>query len=260
MKTDFMIERDTIMTLGILARAYVDFDPPISTAPKAPHTTGFNVHCLVLDNRDGEVLAVARNRIFAESDPLQHAEQGGIRLAMARLKAKRPRPARMTVVEYYKGELFMQPGTTDADFAFKGCTLYNTFDPCGFCATTSLVCYMKRIAYVFEDKKFSGVYDLMKTQYFTNRDSIKEPTATSANAKGFIGPAGQLVADLRKKVHDLEEDGTDLVLTLDRCREDLAKASSMLANLGPDSLQTTGDEAKYNLKTLTDVQRLVLGM
>ncbi len=260
MQKNFMLERDTLMALGVLARAYVDFDPPISTAAKAPHPRGFNVHCLVLDNRDGEVLAMARNQIHAEEDPLQHAEQVCIRLAMNRLKAKRPRAAGRTVVDYYKGDLFMEPGVAEEDFAFKGCTLYNTFDPCGFCATTSLVCYMKRVAYLFEDKKFNGVYDLMKEKYFTKRDSIKEPTRTDEQSAGFIAPASRLLLGVRKKVHDLEEAGTDLVLTLDHCREELAEAATQLAELKADHLSTTGPEGDRNLRTLEGLQRIVLGI
>ncbi len=260
MHMNFMLERDTLMALGVLARAYVDFDPPISTAGKMPHSRGFNVHCLVLDNRDGEVLAVARNQIYSDEDPLQHAEQVGIRLSMKRLKVKRPRAAGRTVVDYYKGDLFMEPGNTEEDFAFKGCTLYNTFDPCGFCATTSLVCYMKRIAYLFEDKKFNGVYELMKEKYFTKRDSIKQPTVTNEMAGGFIGSASKLLLGLRRKVHDLEGSGTDLVQTLDQCRDDLAQASTLLAEVNANSLTTTGKEGDCNRRTLTDLQRMVLGI
>ncbi|MFM9962113.1 MAG: hypothetical protein ACKV2Q_12905 [Planctomycetaceae bacterium] len=260
MPTNFILERDTLMALGVLARAYVDFDAPISTLDKAPPSRGFNIHCLILDNRDGEVLAVARNQIYADEDPLQHAEQVGIRAAMKRLKAKRPRASGRTVVDYYKGDLFMEPGVTDQDFAIKGCTLYNTFDPCGFCATTSLVCYVKRVAYVFPDKKFEGVYELMKEKYFTKRDSIKQPTFIDKNAAGFIGEASNLIADLRDKVHRLEADGTDLVRTLDRSRDFLEKASTLLATLRVDALFTTGDELKLNSRTLTDLQRMVLGI
>ena len=260
MPTNFLLERDTLMALGILARAYVDFDAPISTLAKAPHYRGFNVHCLILDNRDGEVLAVARNQIYADEDPLQHAEQVGIRAAMKQLKAKRPRASGRTVVDYYKGDLFMEPGVTDQDFALKGCTLYNTFDPCGFCATTSLVCYMKRVAFLFADTKFEGVYELMKEKYFTKRDSIKQPTFVDEKGSGFVGEASKLLVGLRRKVHDLEGVGTDLVQTLDVCRDDLAKAATLLAGLKVDALTTTGEEGKFNRRTLTDLHRMVLGI
>lgn len=260
MTSQFMLERDLIAAMGILARAYVDFDPPVVRGDKQTHVTGFNVHCFVLDNRDGEVIAVGRNRIFAESDPLQHAEQVGIRQALSRLKEKRPRPSGMPVTDYYKGHLFMEPGTSEADFSTKGCTLYNTFDPCGFCATTLLVCYMKRIAYLFEDAKFSEVYGMMKREYFKGRDSVKQPIEVVENGEGFIATSSRLLSTLRSKVHQLEQNGTDLVLTLDVCREDLSQASVLLSQLTENSLQTSGNERVMNVKTLRDVQRIALGV
>ena len=38
----------------------------------------------------------------------------------------------MTIDDYIRNQMFMAPGTTDADYLNVGCTLYNTFDPCGF--------------------------------------------------------------------------------------------------------------------------------
>ena len=156
-----------------MAANYVRFDPALKIGNDTSHARGFNVQCLIVDNVDGEVLAIEQNRIHADHNPLQHAEQIGIRNAMARLHAKRPRPGNLSVEKYYKQKLFMAPGSNPPDYVNVGCTLYNSFDPCGFCAVTLLVCYMKRIAYLFEDKKFDGVYEQMRA-YFKNRESIKE--------------------------------------------------------------------------------------
>lgn len=257
MRTVFNRERDSIAGLGLLASTYVRFDPAIGLEPgKVTHVVGFNVHCLVIDNTDGEVLALERNRIFGDSNPLQHAEQLGVRAAMARLQQKRPRPAGMTVSAYYKSSLFMEKGTAPDDYLNRGCTLYNTFDPCGMCAVTLLACYMKRIAYLFADKTFEHVYDDMG-KLFKGRESIKEEIALLEEGDSPITKGAQLIKRLREKVHQLEESKTaDLVLTLDHCREELAEATSILQAIESSHLKTTGIDYERNLRTLNEVKRL----
>ena len=255
----FKKERDTIAAIGLLAATYVRFDPPLKSESAVSHVHGFNVHCLIVDNSDGEVLALEQNRIHADENPLQHAEQIGVRQALNRLHVKRPRPAGISVEKYYRDLLFMSPGGTPDDFVNHGCTLYNTFDPCGMCATTLLVCYMKRIAYLFEDKTFGGVYDYMRS-YFKNRESLKEPlSVVDAPPGGLAGPlieAGKLIATLRTRVVNLEAAGTPLVMTLDALRGDLADATTLLINLRPEHLVTTDAELQRNQRTLNDIKRL----
>jgi tRNA(Arg) A34 adenosine deaminase TadA len=50
-----------------------------------------NIHAAVLDNVDGEVLALDRNTIHSDASPLQHGEQRTIRTAIAKVTMKRPR-------------------------------------------------------------------------------------------------------------------------------------------------------------------------
>ena len=251
----FKAERDTIAGLGLLASHYVRFDPAITVSGKQIHPHGFNVHCLIVDNADGEVLALDRNRIFADQNPLQHAEQVAVRMAMPRLHAKYPRPEGMAVEEYIRSRMFMAPGSTEAEFLHSGCTLYNTFDPCGFCAVTLLVCYMKRIAYLFDDKKFEGVYEKMR-EYFRNRQSIREPLALVEGPGNPLADGARLIAGLRVKVKTAEESGTQLVMTLDGMREDLKAAADLFVATGPDNLTTSGREREKNLRTLREIKRL----
>jgi tRNA(Arg) A34 adenosine deaminase TadA len=251
----FKAERDTIAGLGLLASHHIRFDPAIPLGGKTLHAHGFNVHCLVVDNADGEVLALNRNRIYADQNPLQHAEQVALRDAIARLHAKRPRDDGMTIDDYIRQRMFMAPGTQEADYWNVGCTLYNTFDPCGFCAVTLLVCYMKRIAFLFDDKKFDGVYEKMR-EYFKKRESIKEPLALVADSATPLGAGARLITELRAKVKALEESGTQLVMTLDSEREALAKGAELFAAITPEHLTTQGQERARNLRTLTDIRKL----
>jgi tRNA(Arg) A34 adenosine deaminase TadA len=249
-------ERDAIATLGLLANNYFEFDPPIKLpGDKVTHCRGFNVHCCVIDNRDGELLALERNRIHAEDDPLQHAEQRAVRAAIARLHVKRPRPDGKTAEEYYQGHLFMEPGQTEADYLRKGCSLYNTFDPCAMCAVTLLIAYMKRIAYVFEDEKFSKVYGQMKTDFFSSRHSVKERVALGAASSPFIDATRKLLTRLDSNVAALLAHNVPLVQVLDSCRDDLAAAADLLREASPAALITTGADKASCVKTLADFQR-----
>lgn len=262
--SSFKSERDTIAGLGLLTSHYVRFDPAVSVRGKATHAHGFNVHCLVVDNVDGEVLALDRNRIYADQNPLQHAEQVAVREALDRLHIKYPCPPGMSIDDYIRKRLFMSPGQGERDFIDVGCTLYNTFDPCGFCAVTLLVCYMKRIAFLFEDKKFDGVYEKMR-EYFRNRESLKEPMALVESPAPAEGQANgnpllegaRLIRDLRERVKAKEEAGTALVMTLDGEHEALGQASGLFLRIGPEHLTTEGNERERNLRTLSDIRGML---
>lgn len=256
------VERDCLAGLGLLASTAIQFDPAFVTAGKVSHAHGFNVHCLVVDNIDGEVLALARNRIHADDNPLQHAEQIAVRAALNRLIVKRPRTVGVPVDKYYKSSLLMAPGLTDDDFFNRGCTLYNTFDPCGMCAVTLLVSYVKRISYIFEDEKFEAVYKYMKDGFFTGCDSVKEAVhLASVDMGGLVGKISALIRKLREKVHSLEHNPdpskkVPLVLTLDHCYDDLCEAITFLIEADASQLTTTGEDLKKNSRTLLDLKRL----
>ena len=90
----FRAERDALAFLGLLSSLYLRFDPPISPADAAAaqptHFQGLNIHALIIDNADGEVLALEHNQIHAHQSPVEHAEQRALRMAIARIAAKRP--------------------------------------------------------------------------------------------------------------------------------------------------------------------------
>lgn len=247
------IERDCIVALGLLARNFIRFDPPIPVAGKTTHSEGFNVHCCVIDNVDGEVLALEQNAIHSKEDPLQHAEQRAIRAALARLHEKRPRSASQTVEEYYKSSLFMSPGETESDFIRSGCTLYNTFDPCAMCAVTLLIAYMKRIVYVIDDVKYATVYEDMKSKYFSSRQSQKSRVELPSSRSALVDGARELVGELVRRIAN--QSGVELIHALDHCREELGRAGDLLRRATSQDLVTTGDDLQRNLRTLSDLQR-----
>lgn len=253
----FKLERDCLAGLGLLASTHIRFDPQLKSGNSVSHAYGFNVHCLVVDNSDGEVLALERNRIHKDGNPLQHAEQVGVRAAIARLHEKRPREVGISVEYYYKNLLFMAPGTAPEDFLNRGCTLYNTFDPCGMCAVTLLVSYMKRIAYLFDDAKFATVYEDMR-RFFKGRDSVKEPLGLLEDGDDHpLRKGSLLIRQLREKVRSLEhDDHVPLVETLDHCRDELQQATALLIETDASDLITTGEELERNTRTLKGIKRL----
>lgn len=83
----------------------------------------------VVVSPDGQVLAVAGNRVKADADPTAHAEVLAIRAAGARLGAPR----------------------------LVGCDLYVTLEPCPMCATAASFARLRRIVFAAYDPKGGGV-------------------------------------------------------------------------------------------------------
>ena len=104
----FRAERDALAFLGLLSSLYLRFDPPIGGGDTAQptHFQGLNIHALIIDNADGEVLALEHNQIHAHQSPVEHAEQRALRMAIARIGGKRPRAPATTVEDYYRTQMF----------------------------------------------------------------------------------------------------------------------------------------------------------
>ena len=79
----FRAERDALAFLGLLSSLYLRFDPSISCGDddtaQPTHFQGLNIHALIVDNADGEVLALEHNQIHAHQSPVEHAEQRAFR-------------------------------------------------------------------------------------------------------------------------------------------------------------------------------------
>jgi tRNA(Arg) A34 adenosine deaminase TadA len=166
----FRAERDALAFLGLLSSLYLRFDPPIrcgeGDTAQPTHFQGLNIHALIIDNADGEVLALEHNQIHAHQSPVEHAEQRALRMAIARIGAKRPRASATTVEDYYRTQMFYDDSAQDADFLQRGATIYTSLEPCPMCATTILVCRVKRTVFLLRDTTYGGVWISAKDQYY----------------------------------------------------------------------------------------------
>ena len=87
------------------------------------------VGAVVVDGRDGRVLAAAHNRVEADDDPGAHAELLAIRSATRALGRK----------------------------WLEGCDLYVTLEPCAMCAAALALARVRRVYFGAYDPKGGGV-------------------------------------------------------------------------------------------------------
>lgn len=250
-------ERDAVACLGLFAGAFARFDPPvIYTGEAAPsHVAGLNIHAAVLDNSDGEVLALDRNTIHSDGSPLQHGEQRAVRTAIARVSAKRPRQPGQAVEGYYRSSMFMGKGTTPDDFLNAGGTLYTTLEPCPMCASTLLVCRMKRVVFLLADQKYGGAWQLLKTKYYAADESQYSQLTLSGAGSPFADRVGDLFSRVVAKTDELRKKNVRDTHLLDFCRDELGEAFELLLGTKSSDLASVAAGDSRNSTTLAGLQK-----
>src|SRR5882757_8579662 len=206
----FRAERDALAFLGLLSSLYLRFDPPISCGDgdtaQPTHFQGLNIHALIIDNIDGEVLALEHNQIHAHQSPVEHAEQRALRMAIARIGIKRPRAAATTVEAYYREQMFYDDGAEAADFLQRGTTIYTSLEPCPMCATTILVCRVKRTVFLLQDTTFGGAWVSTKSQYYAKYQLTYGQLNLSDVTSPFIARVRGVHQTMSKRVEDIRND------------------------------------------------------
>lgn len=259
-------ERDALVMVGLLAHAYLIWDPPVHAGKDSSgnadftHYNGLNIEAMIIDNADGEVLALTKNSIHGTENPVYHAEQAAIRVAVERLRVKRPRPAGMTVENYYRSQLFYKAGTTDDAYLLSGCTLYSTLEPCPMCTATLCVCRMKRIVFLINDKKYGGSYGTpatpgIKDSYYKSYDLRYEQLMISRSTP-FLEEANMLHAELSAAIETMRGSGVQDTWFLDRVHPLLKKALDILIDTTMAKLTNVGIELDSVNKTLSDLKRI----
>ena len=256
----FRAERDALAFLGLLSSLYLRFDPPISladgTGAQPTHFQGLNIHALIVDNADGEVLALEHNQIHAHQSPVEHGEQRALRMAIARIGAKRPRAPATTVEDYYRTQMFYDDGAQNADFLQRGATIYTSLEPCPMCATTILVCRVKRTVFLLQDTTYGGVWVSAKDQYYKKYNLKYGQLNLSDAGSSFILRVRDLHEVMSKNVERIRKDKVIDTLIFDHLIEDLQTAFKLFCQITPDDLATRGDHNKTNTRTLEDIKRM----
>ena len=257
----FRAERDALAFLGLLSSLYLRFDPPIgstdgSSAAQPTHFQGLNIHALIIDNVDGEVLALEHNQIHAHQSPVEHAEQRALRMAIARIGAKRPRAPATTVEDYYRAQMFYDDGAEDADFLQRGATIYTSLEPCPMCATTILVCRVKRTVFLLQDTTYGGVWISAKNQYYQKNHLKYGQLNLSDAGSPFIMRVHELHQMMSKRVEGIRDDKVIDTLIFDHLIEDLQRGFKMLCRASPEDLATVGDHNARNRRTFDDLRRM----
>jgi len=256
----FRAERDALAFLGLLSSLYLRFDPPISwgdgDTAQPTHFQGLNIHALIIDNADGEVLALEHNQIHAHQSPVEHAEQRALRMAIARIGAKRPRAPATTVEDYYRAQMFYDDGAEDADFLQRGATIYTSLEPCPMCATTILVCRVKRTVFLLQDTTYGGVWISAKNQYYQKNHLKYGQLNLSDAGSPFIMRVHELHQMMSKRVEGIRDDKVIDTLIFDHLIEDLQRGFKMLCRASPEDLATVGDHNARNRQTFDDLRRM----
>ena len=255
----FRAERDALAFLGLLSSLYLRFDPPISpedSATAPTHFQGLNIHALIIDNVDGEVLALEHNQIHAHQSPVEHAEQRALRMAIARIAAKRARTPATTVEDYYRTQMFYDDGAEDADFLQRGATIYTSLEPCPMCATTILVCRVKRTVFLLQDTTFGGVWVSAKNQYYKKYNLSYGQLNVSDAGSPFLAQVRDLHQTMSRRVEGVRNDKVIDTLIFDHLIEELQTGFKLFCQLTPDNLTTRGDHNTANTRTFDDLRRI----
>lgn len=270
----FRQERDAIAFLGTLSFMAFAFDPPIRTGSNVndvTHRNGLNICALIIDNTDGQPIALGHNLIHQTEDPLNHAEQFATRAADDFLRIKRPRPFEMSVEDYYRGNLFYQPGTSPSDFLTKGCTLYTSLEPCPMCTATLCVARMKRIVYIVPDLTYGGSYDGrgmppgtgIKDHYYAKYDMQYGALSLEDDVPGLTRTAKHLYDRIFAKIGvdkttpgTLRSEGMFDTLFFDVLEPELKEIAEVFGRATRADLVTEGDARRLNENTLSRLQKV----
>src|SRR5262245_14238210 len=256
----FRAERDALAFLGLISSLHLRFDPPLSATnasqSQPTHFHGLNVHALMIDNEDGEVLALEQNQIHAHQSPVEHREQRVLRAAIARVGQKRPRATATTVEDYYRSQLFYGDGAKEGDFLTKGATIYTSLEPCPMCATTILVCRVKRTVFLLKDHTFGGAWTTIKDVFYKKYHLTYGQLNLSSAQSPLIQRAHHINKVMGQKVEALHKKNVVDTLFFDHLTEELKAGFEILCGATDRDIVTNGAAHDVNVRTLRDLKRI----
>lgn len=267
-------EKDAIAFLGLMSYMYANWDPPIRTDAAVnddTHYHGLNICGLIVDNLNGEVLAMEKNCIHEYNSPVEHGEQRALRAAIARLHVKRPRGPDTTVEEYYRSQMFYADGNTPQDYVYQGCTLYTSLEPCPMCTATLCVCRMKRIVYCVRDDTYGGSWNWrgqpqhggIKDRYYSSYELTYGSLQLAGESSGIAAEADRHYQILMSKIGaDSSAKGSFRAqamfdtLFFDHLHPELEAIANYFQSIEATDLITQGSDRVKNLTTLSGLKAL----
>ena len=143
-----------------------------------------------------------------------------------------------------------------ADFLQRGATIYTSLEPCPMCATTILVCRVKRTVFLLQDTTFGGVWVSAKNQYYQKYHLIYGQLNISDASSPFITRVHELHQTMSKRVEGIRKEKVVDTLIFDHLIEHLQSGFKILCQAGPEELMTKGDYNATNRQTLDDLRRM----
>jgi hypothetical protein len=130
------------------------------------------------------------------------------------------------------------------------------------CATTTLVCRVKRVAFVVDDRKYGGLWPRVKKEFYEHDESrygrldLGDPAGAPAE---WLARAARLFRDVAARADGLR-DGSPAVRdthVFDFMADQLEEAFAQLCRLGASQLPDPPGlgQPSPNRRTLADLQR-----
>jgi tRNA(Arg) A34 adenosine deaminase TadA len=179
-----------------------------------------------------------------------------LRAAIARLGEKRPRDSVTTVEDYYRRQLFYGDGLEEADFLNKGATIYTSLEPCPMCATTILVCRVKRVVFLLQDHTYGGAWITIKKTFYDKYDLSYGQLDLSNATSPLIQRAHDINSTIGQKVEALHAQNVIDTLFFDHLAGDLQVAFQFFCGVTVGDLATKGAQNTANSRTLTGLKRV----
>ncbi len=152
--------------------------------------------------------------------------------------------------------MFYDDRAEDADFLRRGATIYTSLEPCPMCATTILVCRVKRTVFLLQDTTFGGAWVSTKNQFYKKYNLTYGQLNLSDASSPFIMRVRDLHQTMSRRVEGIRNGKVIDTLIFDHLIEDLQTGFKLFCQVTPDDLTTRGDHNTTNRRTFDDLRRM----
>src|SRR6266403_1697379 len=135
-------------------------------------------------------------------------------------------------------------------------TIYTSLDPCPMCATTILVCRVKRTVFLLQDTTFGGAWVSTKNQFYKKYNLTYGQLNLSDASSPFIMRVRDLHQTMSRRVEGIRNGKVIDTLIFDHLIEDLQTGFKLFCQVTPDDLTTRGDHNATNRRTFDELRRM----